>query len=266
MTRTDDDRLWLRRFDEAPQPAARLVCLPHAGGSASYFRGVSRALAPRIEVLAVQAPGRQDRRREPCVESIPDLADAVAARLLDRADTPIALFGHSMGALVAFEIARRLTAIGVRPLALFVSGRRAPFTHRAEETHLLDDDALLDHLRSLDGTDGRILSDPDMVSAILPVTRADYRAIGAYRYLPGPPLTMPIHVHLGDADPHVTVAEAEQWRQHTTDEFAVHVYPGGHFYLEEHSARLIRSLDAVIVGQTHTGRAESSTTSPVAPR
>ncbi|MGW4774831.1 thioesterase II family protein [Nocardia sp. NPDC004278] len=266
MTRTDDDRLWLRRFHDAPQPAARLVCLPHAGGAASYFFGVSRALGPTIEVLAVQPPGRQDRRHEQCLESITDLADAIAERLSDQSGKPLALFGHSMGALVAYEVSRRLESKGIRPVALFASGRRAPSTHRDEPAHLLDDAAFVDHLKSLNGTDSRVLDDPDLLAAILPVTRADYRAIAAYRHAGGPSLTTPIHVHIGDRDPAVTAAEAEQWRLHTAGDFGVHSYPGGHFYLDEHSGRPIRSIEGVIDSEIRGRRAKLGGTPPVVSR
>src|ERR1700712_4687720 len=115
---------WIRRFHESPGASARLVCFPHAGGAATYFYPLSRTLAPSIEALAVQYPGRQDRRAEPCVDDIHELADLVAPALLEWADRPLALFGHSMGATLAFEVAGRLEKAGVRPAGLFVSGRR----------------------------------------------------------------------------------------------------------------------------------------------
>ncbi|BFO16870.1 hypothetical protein SHKM778_32580 [Streptomyces sp. KM77-8] len=102
------------------------MCLPHAGGSASYFFPVSRRLSSVADVLVVQYPGRQDRRREPCLGSVADLADALAGELLPLRGGPLVLFGHSLGATVAFEVARRLEAEGAPPLALFASGRRAP--------------------------------------------------------------------------------------------------------------------------------------------
>ncbi|MBH0781008.1 thioesterase II family protein [Nocardia bovistercoris] len=261
MVRTDDDRLWFRRFSEAPDAAVRLICLPHAGGAASYFVPVARALAPEIEVLAVQPPGRQDRRHEPCAETIPDLAEAVAARLRDWADKPMALFGHSMGAIVAFETTRRLIADDIRPVALFVSGRVAASTHRDERTHLLDDAALTDHIRRLGGTDDRILADPEMVTAILAAARADYRAISAYRCLPGPPLPTPIHAYLGDSDSQVTPTQAEAWERHTTGGFDLRVFPGGHFYLEQHAAQVVRSIGES-VGRALRERGSNSSSTP----
>src|SRR5262249_29653456 len=100
--------LWVRRFHPAPSAGSRLVCLPHAGGSASYFLPISRGLSPQVEVLAVQYPGRQDRRAEPCIEDVGGLADQITASLQPWIDRPVALFGHSMGAILGFEVALRL--------------------------------------------------------------------------------------------------------------------------------------------------------------
>lgn len=120
------DDLWVRRYHPAPEARHRLFCLPYAGGSASYFLPVARALSPHVDVLAVQYPGRQDRRHEPCVESVEELADLLVDIVKPWADRPLSLFGHSMGASVAFELALRLEALGIVPHSLFASGRRAP--------------------------------------------------------------------------------------------------------------------------------------------
>ncbi|WP_138796198.1 thioesterase II family protein, partial [Escherichia coli] len=137
----------------AAEPPTRLVCFPHAGGSAAYFHGVSRALSPAVDVLAVQYPGRQDRRHEPLIDSIDGLAARVREELAPWTDRPLALFGHSMGAMVAFEVALRLTADGAAPSVLFASGRRAPSRYREESVHLHDDAGIMAELSRLDGTD-----------------------------------------------------------------------------------------------------------------
>ncbi|HEX2133649.1 MAG TPA: alpha/beta fold hydrolase [Actinophytocola sp.] len=243
MTDTD---LWLRRFHPAEEAGGRLLCLPHAGGSASYFFAVSRALSPEVDVLAVQYPGRQDRRREPCVDSVPELADRLVAAILGAdtpvADRPITIFGHSLGATLGFEVARRLEAEGVTPTALFASGRRAPHRHRVERTHLLDDAGLLADVRALAGTDSALLADDDVLAMVLPAIRGDYRAAECYEYRPGPPLRCPIHALVGDRDPKVTVAEAAAWREHTDGEFELGVYPGGHFFLDNHVPDILRRI------------------------
>jgi surfactin synthase thioesterase subunit len=238
QTLNRDPEAWLRRFHPSPEAATQLVCFPHAGGAASFYLPVAAALAPRIDVMAVQYPGRQDRRQEPCVEDIETLADHIHAALLPRTDRPLALFGHSMGAVTAFEVARRLQRDpGVAPVRLFVSGRRAPSSHRDESVHLRDDNGIIAELRSLSGTNTQILDDEELLQMVLPAIRADYRAIETY---PGTAdaVSCPITVLVGDDDPHVTTAEARQWKAHTTGGFDYQEFTGGHFYLTQHQARL----------------------------
>lgn len=230
--------LWIRRFQPRPTARVRLVCLPHAGGSATFFAGLPALLDPEVEVLAVQYPGRQDRRGEPFVESLDHLARAVADELLPWADRPLALFGHSLGAVLGFEVARSLTAAGHVPAALFVSGRRAPSRQRREYAHALDDEGLLREIRTLSGTDDRVLADEELLRMVLPAVRADYRIVENYRYTPGPPLDCPLTVFTGADDPKVSADEAEAWREHTTDVFDLVTLSGGHFFLTAHQERL----------------------------
>jgi surfactin synthase thioesterase subunit len=179
---TADNGRWIRRYHPQPDAPVRLVCLPHAGGSASFFFPMSRALAGTVEVLAVQYPGRQDRLKEPPIATIPLLADAVYDALLPWTDRPFAFFGHSMGAILAFETARRLEREkGLVAAALFASGRRAPATPRTETVHRRDDDGLIDEIRRLSGTDNQLLADPEIMRMVLPAIRADYRAAETYR-------------------------------------------------------------------------------------
>ncbi|MGM1061502.1 thioesterase II family protein [Saccharothrix sp. Mg75] len=232
--------LWTRRFHPAPDAPHRLVCLPHAGGSASYYFPVSRALSRRsVDVVAVQYPGRQDRRHEPCVESVTELADRLVDVVRPLADRPLTLFGHSYGASTAFELAVRLEAAGTPVHGLFVSGRRAPSAHRVERAHELADDALLAEIRKLDGTDSGVLQDEEILRMVLPAIRADYKAAETYRWESGPKVRAPVRALIGDSDPKVTEAEARRWADHTTADFDLELFPGGHFYLNEHSGAVI---------------------------
>jgi surfactin synthase thioesterase subunit len=227
---------WIRRFHPAPHASSRLLCLPHAGGSASFFRGLARSLAPEVEVLAVQYPGRQDRRAEPPIGNITGLADGVHAALTGWTDLPTAIFGHSMGAAVAFETALRLTGDGVTPLAIFASGRRAPSRHRQEAVHQLDDDGILAELRQLGGTEAEFLDDPEIRQMILPAVRSDYQAIETYHCQPGATVRCPILVMVGADDPKTSLAEARDWDAHTSAQCELKVFPGGHFYLNQHAS------------------------------
>jgi surfactin synthase thioesterase subunit len=140
-----DYDLWIRRYHPRPDSLLRLVCLPRAGGSASFFYPLSASLPATAEALAVQYPGRQGRRTEPCAQSIGALAGQVAAGLRESEDDrPLALFGHSMGSVLAFEVAVRLEQDGGAPLAgVIASGRRSPTRHVDERVHLRDDAGLL---------------------------------------------------------------------------------------------------------------------------
>lgn len=245
-----DSGLWIRNYAPAAENAPRLVCLPHAGGSASFFHPVATALAPAVEVSAVQYPGRQDRRHEPCIPTVLGLATELHRLVLPLADRPLALFGHSMGASVAFELARLLEQDGVTPVHLFASGRRAPSRHRAESVHRKDDDGLLADVRALSGTDSRVLGDDELLRMALPAIRNDYRAAETYEYRPGPPLRCPITALTGSDDPKADVDEVRAWQEHTAGRFELIVYPGGHFFLAAHQAKVLAAITAVLAAPT----------------
>ncbi|MEU7649337.1 thioesterase II family protein [Streptomyces huasconensis] len=244
---TDRTTPSVRRFHPSAA-GVRLVCFPHAGGAASYFYQVSKQLRPVADVLAVQYPGRQERRKEPCLTGVTELADVLAEELLEWADRPLAFFGHSMGALVGFEVARRLEPKGVRLVSFFASGRAAPSLSRDEGVHRRDDAGLIAKMKELGGTAGSLLDDPEVVEMLLPALRNDYRAVETYRLTPGPPLGCPLVVLTGDADPQVSVEEAARWRDFSTGEFEMHTYPGGHFYLDAHAASVLGKIRARLGG------------------
>ncbi|MET8681780.1 alpha/beta fold hydrolase [Streptomyces sp. NPDC004647] len=226
---------WIRRYSPAANARARLLCLPHAGGSASFYLPFSRSFGPDVDVLTVQYPGRQDRRNEPCIDSITGLADALVDEVLPWADRPLAIFGHSMGAMIAFELALRLEQQGARPLVVFASGRRAPSRRRenAAPVHLRDETGMVAELRSLSGTDARVFEDEELLRMALPAIRSDYKAAETYRYVAGPRLAAPVHAHVGTDDPKVTLDEVGSWAEHTDGGFELHTHPGGHFYLTD---------------------------------
>ncbi|MFE0176316.1 thioesterase II family protein [Streptomyces sp. NPDC059002] len=242
-TPAGDDALWIRRYRPRPDGAVRLVCLPHAGGSASFFHPMATGMPDSVDVLAVQYPGRQDRRTEPCVPTVGDLADHVTRALLPWADRPLLFFGHSLGATLGFEVARRLeNDHGVVPLGLFASARRAPSRTRSETVHLRDDEGIIQEMRELSGTNSAILDDEELIRMALPAIRADYRAVETYVYEPGPKLHCPVVSLVGDTDPKVTLDEARAWAEHTEGPFEFRVFKGGHFYLSSHQAEIMRLI------------------------
>jgi pyochelin biosynthetic protein PchC len=238
-----DSDLWIRRYHPAPESMLQLFCFPHAGGSASFYFPVSAALTPDIDVAAIQYPGRQDRRTEPAASSIADLADAIFDAVRPLTDRPLAFFGHSMGAVLAYEVAIRLEDAGAPPLArLYVSGRRAPSCHREETLHQQTDQALIEELKHLSGTNSDLLADPEALEMILPAIKSDYRAIETYRPGDTRPLQAPITAIIGADDTRVTIDEAKAWHRHSTASFDLRVLSGGHFYLIDHSPEVIRLI------------------------
>jgi surfactin synthase thioesterase subunit len=238
----DADPLWCRRYRPVGDGGEQLVCFPHAGGSASFYLPVAAALSPAVDVVAIQYPGRQDRLREPPIDDIALLADRIYARLRVTADRPVTFFGHSMGAIVAFEVARRLEADGRTITRLFASGRRAPSTRREEAIHLRDDAGIVAELRRLGGTSSALLQHDEILRAALPALRADYRAIETYACDPQATVSCPISVLLGDDDTRVTFDEASAWASHTTGAYDIHKFPGGHFYLVERLSDVMEIL------------------------
>ncbi|WP_308439247.1 thioesterase II family protein [Streptomyces sulfonofaciens] len=260
----EEDR-WIRCFHIRQESDVRLFCFPHAGGSASYYFPYSKELAPGVELSAVQYPGRQDRRLEPLVDDIAELADrvheALRGTLADGDGRPFAFLGHSMGAVVAFEVAQRLKQRdGTVPAHLFASGRRAPSRRRdlADAVHKRDDAGVVRELRTVGATDPRFLGDPELLAAILPVTRNDYRAIETYAWTAGPALDCPITALVGDRDPQTTTDEASAWAEHTTGEFDLRVFPGGHFFLDAHRAEVAELISGALTGEPRTSSLKGS--------
>ncbi|SDH46576.1 Surfactin synthase thioesterase subunit [Lentzea fradiae] len=221
---------WLKTFHPAPDDAPRLVCFPHAGGSAGWFSRLGAELAGEVRLSAVQYPGRLDRLRDGLVDDLCVLAELVSGALDVEDGRPVSLFGHSMGAVVAFEVARRLRAASVPVAHLFVSGRVAPHLRRDRDVHLLTDDGLVETMEHLGGVRPGSLRDADLRALVLPVVRNDYRAIETYRCEQAPPLSCPITALTGDDDPITGVADAREWAVHTDAGFTLEVFPGGHFF------------------------------------
>ncbi|MFF1379233.1 thioesterase II family protein [Streptomyces sp. NPDC058308] len=237
---------WVRRHPAAPG-APRLLCFPHAGGGASSYQGWARELAPGVEVLAVRYPGREDRFDEPPASSVEALADEIAAVLPVSREQPLVLFGHSMGAAVAFEVARRIERACPGGLTrLCVSGRPAPHAAPSSAVHLLSDDAIIDDLRAMDGTSSDILDSADFRSLFLPGIRADYRLIETYRPRPGARICTPVSTFCGTDDPHVRPEEMLRWGEVTDGGLSSRVFAGGHFYLHERLSEVIAEVARVL--------------------
>jgi surfactin synthase thioesterase subunit len=233
---------WFRAYTPRPAARARLFCFPYGGGAASAFRGWADELPDSVELVAVQYPGRQDRFSDPAPAGIPELAEEIAGVIGNRFDVPTAFFGHSMGGVVAYEVARRLQPRFPSPLArLFISACRAP-GDRHREGRTLEKDEMRRYIQALGGSGARSLDNDDVWELAYPVIRNDLGWIEKYRYAPSAPLSCPIVALAGDADPAVTPHDVARWKDYTIAGTDTHVLPGGHFYFEDRLPRLAALL------------------------
>jgi surfactin synthase thioesterase subunit len=227
-------RDWFLTRVPRPQAPVRLYCLPHAGGGAAAYAAWPAALGADIEVSALILPGRERRMAEP-----PGIDPAaVAAALADHADRPFAVFGHSLGARLGFEVVRELRRAGrALPARLVVSGCPPPDeprgTGRYEGASLLDDEAMLDVLAAGGGIPAEVLAAPELLELLAPVFRSDFGWLDSYVYQDEPPLPVPVTALAGDRDDAATPAVVDGWRRHTSAGFELRVLPGGHFFPHE---------------------------------
>jgi len=221
------------RPDEPPA-APQLFCFAHAGGGPSLFRSWRARLAPDIAVRPVLLPGRESRLDEPPFRHLADLIEPLCAALEPRLDQPYAFFGHSMGAVIAYEVARRFSGGSTAgPVCLLVSGHRAPglaASHRSLSG--LPDDEFLAEVGRLNGTPPEVLDEPELLDVLLPMMRADFELVDTYQPLPGGRLRCPVVAYLSSADPQVSQAQVLPWQDITTGEFTMRVFGGDHFYLK----------------------------------
>jgi medium-chain acyl-[acyl-carrier-protein] hydrolase len=223
------------------EPGIRLFCFPHAGAGSLAYQEWSRLLPPPIQVLPVLPPGRETRLREAPYTRIEPYVEDLAAALAPELRAPYALFGHSLGALVAFELARHVRARCLpAPAHLFVSGRIAPqFTEHRRILHRLPTADLAREVTALGGLPGQIDLGDHRLGHLLAALRADLTVNETYAFRTEPVLGTAITALGGTADPRVNDGELAAWRAQTSGPFALRTYRGGHFYLTEHRRSLL---------------------------
>jgi medium-chain acyl-[acyl-carrier-protein] hydrolase len=225
--------VWIKRSRQDPQTRFRLFCFPYAGGGASFFRTWRERLWPDIEVCAIQLPGREDRLTETPFTNLASLIDALAEVLYPYLDFPFAFFGHSLGALISFELTRRLRRQKAPcPMQLFVSGSRAPQIPDPDPPiHQLPDAEFIDELRCLNGTTKAVLDNPELMEVFLPLLRSDIGLHETYVYDHEPPFDCPISAFGGLEDEEVSREELAGWCDQTQSRFNIQMFPGDHFFL-----------------------------------
>lgn len=250
-----DEKKWFRVHRRAAEPTLRLLCFPHAGGTAQLFHDWPALLPADIEVLAVRYPGRQDRLAEPCVESMAAMADAIVTALRPWLDRPLALFGHSMGACVAYEVALRLETRGIVPAHLMVSAHEAPQQTQRLALHEADDTTLIAHVRRLGDMHSEAYDIPELRELLLPALRSDYRLIDNYRPAQPTPLKAPLTAYVGQDDTSCALGRVHAWSDLTTPHsFDLRAFPGDHFYLVPRQADLLADVAARLAPAGHPGR------------
>ena len=236
---------WVAIPTPRPHARLRLFCLPSAGGGATQYRLWPQHLPEEIELCAIQLPGRESRFREPPFRGMPALVAALGPALLPLLDMPFALFGHSMGALVAFELARWLRDSGApMPMHLFVSGRRSPnLPDRESPIHQLDDAVFIRALAErYNGIPAAILHDAELLQLFLPTLRADLEVIETFHYQQHEALPLPISAFAGTSDRRAQIAELAAWQHHTPYPLAIRQFPGDHFFLQHERTALINTI------------------------
>ena len=237
---------WLTTRALNPQARLRLFCFPYAGGNAAIFRKWQDAFPPStgVEICPVQLPGRGSRIHEPPFSELSPLVEAAATALQPHFDRPFAFFGHSMGAIIAFETARLLRRTHrEEPTRLIVSGRRAPHVPSDEPpTYNLPDDEFVEELRRLNGTPRQVLEHPELMQLMLPLVRADFAVTQTYVHKEEPPLRCPFTVFGGIEDTDAGGESLSRWCELTKGACSVKIFEGGHFFINTSEARLLQVL------------------------
>ena len=228
------------------RPALRLFCFPFAGGGARAFQAWPDLLPREVELWVAQLPGREGRFSERAYTRLPDLVADLVRAFAPHTDGPYSLFGHSMGALIAFALARELRRAGLRgPELLMVSGCRAPQRRDTDPPmHTLPDQEFLEEIRALNGTPEAVLQNEELLQLLIPLLRADFAVCETYEYVQEAPLDCPIVAFGGDEDAEVSLEDLAAWSEQTTRGSSHQMFPGDHFYLLGDNGPLLKAISA----------------------
>lgn len=244
MATKQASKSWVICPQPNPQARLRLFCFHYAGGGALSFRDWPNNLPSSVEVCLIELPGRGIRFGEVAFTSMAPLVQAIADALLPYLDKPFAFFGHSMGGLVSFELARILRRnCRLNLTHLFVSGHRAPHLPDPDlPIYNLPDSEFLDELRKFEGTPPEVLENTELMQLLLPTLKADFTVVETYTYINEPPLNISITAFGGKQDRETNYDQLNAWRQQTNEAFSLHMLPGNHFFLNSSQAILLTLL------------------------
>lgn len=227
-----------------PQASLRLFCFPYAGGSSLIFRPWFNSLPKTVEICPIELPGRGTQMKLTPLSRLEPLVEVLASALLPHLDKPFAFFGHSMGALVSFELTRLLRReYDISRIHLFISGRRAPQIPDPDPPiHALSEPEFIEELRRLNGTPKAVLENAELMQLLIPILRADFAVLETYVYSPAPTLNVPITTFGGLEDSEVSSSELQAWQEQTNAAFSGQMFSGDHFFLHSAQSLLLHSL------------------------
>jgi medium-chain acyl-[acyl-carrier-protein] hydrolase len=238
---------WIARPRPVPDARLRVLCFPHVGAGGAAFNSWSHGLPTEAELCAIRLPGRENRLHEPLLDDGIAVLDGLGPELAPLLDVPFVLVGHCSGSVLAYELARRLSATGApQPAHLILSSAPGPSERRIDDPlHLLPRDELLRRVVEFGGMPAGVLDDPDLMDIFERILRSDYRVIERLEYSAGPPLDVPVTVVGGRHDDFVSCPDLAAWAAATTGEFTLHLLDAGHYILGgtgDIVARVVRRL------------------------
>lgn len=242
---------WLVTHNALPNPRMRLFCFPYSGGAAHVFSKWPERLSNDVEVVAIQPPGRSNRFTEPLISTIEPMVQGATEAMRSKLDKPFAVFGHSLGAAVAFEVCKRLEAEGFQPEVFIPSGRNAPHVETDKKPlHQLSDQEFIEEIKTFNGTPAEVLDNPELMELMVPILKADFGISETYQ----PDLTHQVKSRInafgGNRDPHVEDEGIDGWGQYTASSFESNILDGDHFFIHGEATEFFQILNELLTSQS----------------